>query len=55
MRTKRHTNNDGRNQIKRGGCEKYMRRLAAKLRLKYGAAKPSNASVEPTLNRPKEG
>lgn len=36
MRTKRHTNNDGRNQIKRGRCAHRSKRLAAKLGVPYG-------------------
>lgn len=36
MKTRRHHNNKGTRQIKRGKCEQHIRRLAKRLGVAYG-------------------
>ena len=43
---KRHTNNDGRNQIRRGKTFYQVRRIARRLSLKFIIAKPLSKALE---------
>jgi hypothetical protein len=39
MKTRKHHNNKGTRQIKRGKCEQHIRRLAKRLGVPYGTPK----------------
>ncbi len=46
MKTRRHHNNKGHRQIKRGSCEKQIRFFAKKLGLKYKKLSEANLNRE---------